>query len=957
MKKFIFSFILILLCFLSVSVCAEDEIFQYSFTAEQDADAWPGSFFDRSLPFEKGFSAFVTNPFGELKNGAITHVIDYADKVYLEAGKIYTLSGYVMNPLRDDNQQIFASAKLEDGANTVIVTVHGANSEWQIFKTTFYAGKTGYFNLSIHFTEGNEDFGFFIDELTLKNESYMLSTIEVSGPTEIMIPINTVSETQYVPYLIASDSTKITILSSGSIVSSCSAGKGIEYDPASFTLRITNAAEANTKITLDFALGNYADLTPHSINITLTDNMIDNSSFDTDSIPWNSTSNINIVKSDASSYISVPTNDYGKYGYYATITYNNPQLLLGGELYVLRAKVKSDSDITERPIYVKNTSSLTENTVYFDLKDIPGNEWVDVFAAFVPETSGIYEISVNLCSLYDSTIFVDDITLTAEVLKPEYLTLHAPGNIAIPDVTTAYPVYAYLRDQLGNVIENNNISLSLDSVDSSLILDTENGSLIVFPDTIRGEYSLCATYNDNPSIQAVLPVSVSFDYIGDGSFEKTVPNEWWTTASPFGSTLYIRNDGYSRRALVNSDGEYFILLNNSYVHLIEKVPYVFNSEFSCAKDCTVTLFIEALDSTIHPLAQFHIPGGTTLGEKLPPELFLAEESIIGRLLLYVQSDEVSSFSMYADNLSLKKATIMADNLHVSGNLYVNGAAEAQFAFYNSVTQDNDTSSCIINWYISSDANGPFTMLEEYNTNIYFDTSFYNKYIYFEVIPVCPATGFSGNTVRSPVYRITSEEDSESDSLSSAFTVPKLETPEDSSFFEDTVGHWAQAYIDELAFNKIVNGVSSNSFLPDKHITRAEFSKMLCNAFSIKRNSDLTQFTDISKSDWFYNEVCALNQRGIINGISPDTFAPLTNITREDAVVMIMRIYDKFENSVKISDPDFYDSVQISNYAHNHIRSAFSLGIVKGNPDGNFLPKGNITRAEAVALVYRMIKSL
>ncbi len=957
MKKFIFSLILILICFLSVSVCAENEIFHYSFTAQQDADAWPGCFFDSSLNFGKGFSAFVTNPFGEVKNDTITHVIDYSDKVYLEAGKIYTLSGYVMNPLNDANQQILTSANLESGANTVIVTVHGANSEWQLFTTTFYSGQTGYFNLSIHFTEGNEDFGFFVDEFTLKENNYTLTSLGVTGASEIMIPINTVSKNSYIPYLIASDSTRISILSDSSIVSSCSTGEGIEYDPQNFTLSISNTAKPNTQITIDFALENYANLSLYSFNVTLTDNMIDNSYFDEDTLYWQSSSLIDIVKNDSETYIGVSTNDYGDYGYYSTVTYSEPQLLLGGELYVLRAKVKSDSDITERTIYAKNTSAVVGNTVFFEIKDISGAEWKEVFAAFIPEVSGVYDISVNLCSMYDSTIFIDDITLTSEALKPEYLTLHAPGNIAIPDVTTAYPVYAYLRDQLGNIIDEYNISLSLESDNSSLLFNTENNSLVVFPDTLQGVYILNATYNENPSIRTSLPVTVSFDYVGDGGFEQTVPNEWWTATSPYECNFYIRNDGYSKRALINSDGEYLILLNNSYIHLIENVPYVFNCEFSGAKDCTVTLFIESIDSNVYPLVQFQVAGGTTLNDKLPPELFLAEESVVGRLFLYIQSNDSMPFSIYADNLSLKKASIMAANPHVTGNLYVNGAAEAQFSFYNSVTQDNDISSCIVNWYISSDLTGTYTMLENFDANIYFDTTFYNKYVYFEVIPVCPSTGFSGDAVRSTVYHITSEENSQSVSQPEAFIIPELDTPTNSDFFDDTKEHWAKNYIDELAFNKIVNGVSKNIFLPDKYITRAEFAKLLCNAFSVKKFSELTQFSDISKSDWFYSDVCALSQHGIINGISSEAFAPSMEITRQDAVVMIMRMYDKLNSNYETSNLDFYDSVQISSYAYSHIQSALSLQIVNGNPDGKFLPKNNITRAEASTLVYRMIKSL
>ncbi len=953
MKKFIFSFILILLCLLSVKVCAEGKIFEYSFLSQEEESAWSGIYFDRSLPSGKGYSAFINSPFGEVKGGSVSHVIDFSDKIHLEAGKFYTLSGLVLNPLNEGNHQTYSDARLENGANTVIVTVSGSNTDWQPFSVTFYSGQSGDFNLSVHFTDGNEDFGFFIDEIMLREDHYTLSKLGVRGTEEIMIPINTVSQTRFIPYLISSEQKEIVILSDSSVVSSCTASSGTEYDNTNFTLSVSREAVPDTVLTVDFTLKNYADLAPTSLNVTLTDNMINDSTFDGEGLNWTSSSNIEAIKTDAESYISLPTNDYGKYGYFSTLTYNESQLLIGGELYVLRAKVKSDIGTSEREIYAKNTATLNDSSLYFEIKDVSGTEWKEVFAAFIPEASGVYDINVNLCSAYDSTVFVDDISLSAESLKPEHITLHAPGNIAVPDVITAYPVSALLRDQLGNVIEGR-VNISLISDNTSLQFDPSGGYLTVFPDTLQGEYILRAEFADNPEIYAELPFTVSFDYIGDGTFEKTAPNEWWTIASPFEFSFYLRNDGYSRRALVNSDGPYFILLNNSYVHLLKDTPYVFSSEFSSATDCTVTLFVEDLEAIVHPLAQFYVAAGTTLGEKLSPELFLAEENVVGRIFLYIQSDYSDSFSIYCDNLSLKKATVLASNLHATGTFHVSGTAEAHFSFYNSVTQDSDASSSIVNWYVSSEPNENFAMLENFDRNIYFDTSFLNKYVYFEVIPVCPVTGFSGYSVRSEVYRITSEELSEEPGGNSD-TFPTLTQYSGENLFEDINDHWAEDCINELKHNKIINGRTETEFCPNEYMTRAEFAKLIASAFSIRSITDFSQFNDISKSDWFYNDVCALNQNGIINGISADSFAPHSNITREDAVVIVMRIYERFFEKPQTSDIFFNDNGDISDYAKPHIQFACELDIVKGNDKNCFLPKSNITRAEASALVYRLIK--
>ncbi len=953
MKKFFFSFILILTCLLPFSVCAENDLINCSFSSERDAVIWSGCFYDETISFGEGYCAFVTNPFGEVKNDTVTHVIDYTDKIHLEAGKIYTLSGYVMNPLNDYNQSIRTNARLESGANTIIATINGADADWSEFSTTFYAGETGEFNLSIHFTQGNLDFGFFIDEITLKETPYTLSAIGVIGPDEILIPVGESIKTTYTPYLIATDSTEINILSSDSVTSSCTQIKGVEYNPYNFTLTLNGDASPNTAVTLDFALKNYANLSLFSKTVTLTDTLIRDSSFEDGNIMWTSTSEITQHTDGADSYISLPTNDYGNFGYFSTLTYTVPQLLVEGKLYVIRAKVKSDVSVPISSIYAKNTSFSVDNTVYFDINNID-NEWSEVFSAFIPEASGIYTISINLYSIYDCTVYVDDIRLCSEIPTPEYITLHAPGNIAIPDVKTEYPVSSLLRDQLGNIIDTDRVHIYIENKNNSF--DFDENTLTVYPDTLSGEYILCAYYIDNPSISTKLPITVSFDYIGDGTFEEKLPNEWWMATSPYESILKIRNDGISKRALINCNGDYFILLNNSYIHLIKDTPYVFNSEFSSAVDCTVTLFAETLDAEVIPLAQFHVPGGTTLGEKLTPELFLAEEDAVGRLFLYIQSDNLKPFTIYTDNLSLKKASILASNPTITGTTYVNGAAEASFSFYNNVAQNSDVSSCIVNWYVSSKPDSGFTMLGDSGKNIYFDTTYLNKYVYFEVIPVCPITGFSGEAVRSSVVKITYDSTSEN-SVIPAY-IPTLKTPAPSGFFEDTTSHWAKEYIDILAYNGIINGKTPTTYAPKDYITRAEFAKLISTAFSIKTDSDFSQFTDIKKSDWFYSYVSALNLADIVHGTSSTGFSPRNTITREDSVTILMRVYEKFEKlpqSVSLSD--FSDYENISSYAINSIGAAKRLGIVQGTSSGQFCPDSPVTRAEAAALLYRTIIAL
>lgn len=959
MKKFIFSFMLILLLIIPVSAFADTQIFSYSFKSEDEAAFWAGCFYDESNPFAVGNSVFVNNPFGEVRNEKVTHVLEYSNTLHLEAGKVYTLSGYVMNPLSGYGPSIRSNAHLENGANTVIVNISGIGDEWAQFSTTFYCGDSGEYNLALHLGEGLVDFGFFADEITLSEKDCTLSSLVLSGQTSILIPAEGTTTVRYIPYLLTTDNETVNILSNSSVYAFATVLDNVTFNPSDFTLTISSAADPSGVVLIECALRNFESLPPTSLRVELSDNMIDNPAFNNEKLPWTSSSDINFINDNKNSYISVPTNDYGDYGYFSTLSYDKSQLLLEGVLYVMHARVKSDAPFPYSSIYAKNTSECIENTVYFNIMGISGEDWIDVFAAFIPEASGVYNIALNLFSTYDTTIFIDDIRLSSEVLKGEYITLHAPGNIALPDIKTDYNVSALLRDQLGNILDDSNITVYLEESSSSIYFDSENNILTVLPDALPGEYTLAAYYNNDTSICAQLNFTVSFDYIGDGGFEEKQPNEWWIVTSPYESDFYIRDDGISKRALVNCKGEYFMLLNNSYVHLIENTAYVFNYSFSAPVDCTATLFIETVDSSILPLAQFFIKGGTALNDVLSPQLFLAEDSCVGRLFLYIQSDGGSAFSIYADNLSLKKAIVAAGYPTISGQPYVNGAVSAEFSFYNSIVNSTDSSASIINWYISdSTAFDGFRMLDNSGTIIYFDTTFFNKYVYFEVIPICPVTGFSGNTIRCLPFLVTYPEDqSYVPNKTNVISVPDLLSNNSGDRFSDISNHWGKEYINLLAQNNIANGKSDSLFAPDDSIKRSEFAKILCNTFSIKAYADFSPFVDIHRSNWFYNYVCALNLNGIINGVSDSLFSPDTPLTREDAAVIVMRIYEKAGGrKIAAIQNNFSDSNEISLYASDAVNTAVRLGIIQGNY-GKFSPKAPLTRAEAAALVCRLTDAL
>ena len=114
-------------------------------------------------------------------------------------------------------------------------------------------------------------------------------------------------------------------------------------------------------------------------------------------------------------------------------------------------------------------------------------------------------------------------------------------------------------------------------------------------------------------------------------------------------------------------------------------------------------------------------------------------------------------------------------------------------------------------------------------------------------------------------------------------------------------------------------------------------------------SEVKEFKDMVPDAWYTNPINAMTSMGFINGYTDDTFRPDNYITRAEFVTMIMQNTDLEE----IKDLPFND-VTDDMWAGKYISAAYNAGYISGYEDGSFLPNANITRAEAVAIINRVI---
>lgn len=180
-------------------------------------------------------------------------------------------------------------------------------------------------------------------------------------------------------------------------------------------------------------------------------------------------------------------------------------------------------------------------------------------------------------------------------------------------------------------------------------------------------------------------------------------------------------------------------------------------------------------------------------------------------------------------------------------------------------------------------------------------------------------------------------------------------------------HWSYTSFGPVMKAGLFTGDDTGTLRPDAPITRAEMAALIYRAWKGDPNVMIEDhpeaaapFTDVSPDAWYYDEIEALRKAGILRGDDLGRCLPETNITRQDAVLMLMRIQytdeemaavdiDRTVGASGVSPTDLKD---VSDYAKSAV--ALALGsLIKGDTQNRINPKSSITRAETATIFHRM----
>ena len=218
----------------------------------------------------------------------------------------------------------------------------------------------------------------------------------------------------------------------------------------------------------------------------------------------------------------------------------------------------------------------------------------------------------------------------------------------------------------------------------------------------------------------------------------------------------------------------------------------------------------------------------------------------------------------------------------------------------------------------------------------------------------PKAGYSG-VVTIPYVG------TDADGIEYTGTVQVMVTPSASSRFSDmgSYNSWAGASVEFLAAYGITTGTGDGAtFSPASTLTRGDYILMLYRTFGFSSTAAAGNFTDVAAGSYYAEALAHAKALGIATAEADGSFRPNDPVTRQDAMVFLLRAMQAVNRSV----PNAYDSylsrfpdgASVADYARTAMAAMAQAGVIQGNEQGKLNPTGTLNRAEMAVILHRAL---
>lgn len=291
---------------------------------------------------------------------------------------------------------------------------------------------------------------------------------------------------------------------------------------------------------------------------------------------------------------------------------------------------------------------------------------------------------------------------------------------------------------------------------------------------------------------------------------------------------------------------------------------------------------------------------------------------------------------------------------------------------NGGTFENSTQQCVLNWNITKISGGSFKAESPATCAIYngygndtmdkgtltiTDGNFEGKiFVYGEkattsisggafsedVSEYC-VDGYVASKNSDGTYSVLVQNKRRDDNRNTDKVTPVYKNP---TYTKDIFG------VEHKSHNAYINGYADGTVKPDGNITREELATILYrvsnDASAVVASGD--KFNDVSADRWSANAIEFMASKKVVNGYEDGSFKPENNLTRGEFAAMIAR----FANLTDTAASRTFSDVDSSYWGFKNIMALNKAGYINGYEDGTFRPEANVTRAEVMTVINKII---
>ncbi|MNC31903.1 Cellulosome-anchoring protein precursor [compost metagenome] len=170
--------------------------------------------------------------------------------------------------------------------------------------------------------------------------------------------------------------------------------------------------------------------------------------------------------------------------------------------------------------------------------------------------------------------------------------------------------------------------------------------------------------------------------------------------------------------------------------------------------------------------------------------------------------------------------------------------------------------------------------------------------------------------------------------------------------KDIADLWSTRTISAFLKLKVINGYADGTFRPDKAITRGEFAAVVAKAFGLAKPDASSLQLSDVNTHWAQPAIAALASNGIVSGYPDGTFRPDREISRAEIIKILSKIVD-FNSAAPVkAGISFSDTA--NSWNKDQIARAAQIGLIHGRGNGNFAPGQSSTRAEALTIIMNAL---